>query len=255
MGERTSYAPGTPNWVDLSTQDLEGSKAFYAALLGWDYLDNESAMYSQALVDGKVVAGIYRGESSRPTAWNMYLAVGSADEAAARAVELGGRQALEPFDIPGVGRMAWLEDPQGAFVALMEAKGHIGCQLVNGPGLFSWAELVTTDLEGARAFYGGLFGELEWPAMDLEGGRHYIPSAGGRPVAGVMGVPPGAPEQSYWLAYFGVDDLDRSTSQAGELGGTVMIQPTVISAELGSFSVVSDPQGGMFALYAGEFQE
>jgi predicted enzyme related to lactoylglutathione lyase len=70
-----------------------------------------------------------------------------------------------------------------------------------------------------------------------------------------MGVPPDAPLQSYWLAYFGVADLDRSTGEARELGGTVMVQPTPISPELGSFSVVSDPQGGMFALYAGQFQE
>ena len=255
MGERSSYADGTPNWVDLSTSDLEGAKEFYGALLGWEYLDNESAMYSQALVDGKVVAGIYRGEGARPTAWNMYLAVSSADEAAARAVELGGTQALEPFEIPGVGRMAWLQDPQGAHVALMEQRGHIGATLVNGPGLFSWAELVTTDLEGARAFYGGLFPELEWPALDLPTGRHYIPSLAERPVAGFMSVPPGAPLMSYWLAYFGVEDLDIAAQRGEQLGGAVMVPPTKINDLLGSFAVLSDPQGGMFALYAGNFQD
>jgi predicted enzyme related to lactoylglutathione lyase len=257
MGDRSSYAEGTPNWVDLSTSDLEGAKRFYGGLFGWEFHDEPipgGSGYSQGRIEGKAVAGLYQGDGSHPTVWNNYIAVDGADAAADRARELGGTVVMDPFDVMDVGRMVLVQDPTGAFIAFWEAREHIGANYVNAPGALSWNELVTTDLEKAREFYGGMFG-YDFDQLDIEGDKHLIPSLGGRSVAGMMSAPPGAPAMSYWLAYFGTDDLDRAATKAQELGARVMVPPTRINAELGSFAVVADPQGGTFAMYAGTFQD
>lgn len=257
MGERSSYGPGVPNWVDLSTSDAAGAKEFYGGLLGWDFSDQpvpDGSTYSQVLVGGRQIAGLYEGDGSRPTVWNMYLAVESADRAAREASSRGGSVVMEPFDVMDVGRMAFVQDPTGAFVAFWEARAHHGCEIVNGPGLFSWAQLVCTDVERAREFYGGLFG-YEWEEMPSDGDQpHLIAKAGGHSAADVMGPPPGAPAMSYWLAYFGTDDLEAATARIAELGGSVMAGPMEVP-ETGDLVVAADPQGGVFALYAGLFDD
>src|SRR5947208_458155 len=97
MGERTQYTPGTFSWADLSTTDQDAAKGFYGELFGWEYTDNpvgDGAVYSMATVDGKSVAAIsgqpeQQREAGVPPMWNSYVTVASADDAAAKAGELG----------------------------------------------------------------------------------------------------------------------------------------------------------------------
>ena len=86
------------------------------------------------------------------------MTVASADEAAARAAELGANVAAEPFDVMDVGRMAVIIDPVGAALCLWEARSHIGASLVNTPGSMTWNDLITPDPAGSAKFYGDLFG-------------------------------------------------------------------------------------------------
>src|SRR5579863_10304413 len=157
MAERTQYTPGTFSWADLSTSDQDGAKAFYTALFGWDVQDNPvpgDGVYSMMLVGDKPVAAIsaqpeQQREAGVPPMWNSYVTVEDADATAARAGELGGNVHAPPFDVMDVGRMAVIADPQGAFFEVWQPKLHIGANLVNGPGLLSWNELHTNDLDGA----------------------------------------------------------------------------------------------------------
>ena len=98
MGERSEYSPGTFSWVELLTSDAAGAKAFYAALLGWDWEDvplPEGGTYTLVLKDGKRVAGLHQPspENAGPPAWLSYVSVEDADAAAARAGELGATRA------------------------------------------------------------------------------------------------------------------------------------------------------------------
>src|SRR5262245_27148514 len=139
MGERTSYAPGTFSWVDLSTNDQDGAKAFYTTLFGWDYEDNpvgEGMVYSMARVRGHNVAAIYTGDG--PPHWNCYVTVQSADATAQRSQELGGTVLAEPFDVMDAGRMATLQDPQGAVLCVWQPGRNIGATLVNELGALTW---------------------------------------------------------------------------------------------------------------------
>src|SRR3954451_18038891 len=141
MGERTQYTPGTFSWTDLTTTDQDAAKAFYAALLGWQAEDipvDENIVYSMQQVDGKNVAAIspqpqQQRDAGAPPAWNSYVTVESADAAVEKAKELGGAAHTPAFDVMTAGRMAVLQDPQGAYFMAWEPRDNIGAGLVNAP--------------------------------------------------------------------------------------------------------------------------
>src|SRR4051794_35227255 len=162
MGERTSHAPGTFSWVDLATSDAAGAKAFYGALLGWEFDDREipdAPPYSMASVGGRNVAALYgKRDDAQPSAWLSYVTVQDADAIAARVKELGGGAISGPLDVMQAGRMAVLQDPTGAVFAVWQPGETIGAQLVNDPGSLTMNQLNTPDPDAAQAFYGELFG-------------------------------------------------------------------------------------------------
>ena len=259
MGERTQHAPGTFSWADLSTTDQEGAKAFYAGLLGWDFEDTpvgDGMVYSMAKVRGKSVGAIstqpeQQREAGVPPMWNNYVTVASADETARRAGELGATVHAPPFDVMDVGRMAVIQDPQGAFFMVWEPRASIGAELVNEPGALVWNELATSDLDAGAAFYRDLFG---WETPEFEGAPETYLSIrnGGRSNGGMHPrVAPGAPP--HWLPYFGVEDVDAAVANVGELGGGVIMGPVDIPQA--RIAMVTDPQGAMFALYAGAMED
>jgi uncharacterized protein len=261
MAERTKYAPGTFSWTDLTTPDQEGAKAFYMELFGWEADDRpigESMVYSMMRLDGKDVAAIspqpeQQREAGAPPMWNSYITVRSADEAVTRAEQLGATVHAPAFDVFDVGRMGVVQDPQGAFFEVWEPKSHIGAGLVNAPGALSWNELASPDLDGAAAFYGDLFGWTTEPFPDSPTPYLIIKNSDGH-TNGAMRptMPPDSPP--FWLVYFGIDDVDSGLAKIGELGGSTIVEPMDIGA--GSrIGVAQDPQGAVFALYAGTFEE
>ncbi|WP_428558798.1 MAG: VOC family protein [Solidesulfovibrio sp. DCME] len=115
------------SWNELMTTDVEGAKAFYAALLGWNLEDKpmpEMGMtYTLAKVGDAPVGGIMAmppEAGTMPPIWGSYVSVADVDAAAQKAVELGGKVYKEPTDIPGVGRFCVIGDPQGAFLSLIK---------------------------------------------------------------------------------------------------------------------------------------
>ncbi len=89
-----------------------------------------------------------RGRDTPPrrsggTGWSSNLSVGDLDRATARARELGAEVRADPFDLPGAGRTAVLQDPAGAVVSLWQAGGHTGAGLVNEVGAWNWNDVVS----------------------------------------------------------------------------------------------------------------
>jgi predicted enzyme related to lactoylglutathione lyase len=257
MGERSGYAPGTFCWAELSTTDQDGAKSFYAALFGWEADDRpvgDGAVYSMQNLRGKPVGAIaaqpsQQREAGVPPLWNSYVSVESADEAAARAAELGGTVHAPPFDVMQAGRMAVVQDPQGAFFMLWQKGEHYGAALVNEPGALVWNELSTPDMAGAAAFYGGLFGWSTEPMDQPE--AYWIVKNGEASNGGIRELKEPMPPN--WLVYFGIDDIERGIARVAELGGGKMIGP--IDIGIAKLAVVHDPQGAVFALYAGQFDD
>lgn len=114
-------------------------------------------------------------------------------------------------------------------------------------GAFSWNELATTDIDGAKKFYAELFG---WTLSDMpmDDMTYTVAKAGDKEIAGLMSMPPECGDAPpHWGAYVTVDDVDASTAQAESLGATVTLTPRDIP-EVGRFSVIQDPQGASLAL-------
>ncbi len=256
MGERTQYTPGTFSWTDLDTTDQEGAKRFYSELFGWQITDmpaGEDVVYAMAAIDGSWVAGIspqpqQQRDAGAPPAWNSYITVRSVDDIAEQADKLGAQVHAAPFDVMEAGRMAVIQDPQGAWFLPWEPKQHLGAGLVNAPGALCWNELGTSDLEGSARFYGDLLGWKTEPIEDSEPPYLVVKTADGHSNGGLR--PPAPPDTPpFWLVYFATGDLDASLSQVGELGGNVVVGATDIG--IAKIGVVQDPQGAVFALYEG----
>ena len=249
MSERSEYAPGTFCWIELGTTDTAAAKKFYTELLGLTAVD---APYVKLQRDGKDVAALYElNEEQRsqgiPPHWLSYVSVSSADDAAARAEELGGTVLKQPFDVYDVGRMAMIQDPTGAAFAVWEPRKHQGAQLANEPGTLAWNELLTNDVDAAGEFYTKLFG---WgtQVQQIGPGPYTVFMVGDRPNGGMMKI---AEEwgnvPSNWMAYIAVEDCDQCADKAKELGAKVTAPPTDIP-EVGRFAMIQDPQGAMFAI-------
>jgi|SRR5215211_6025957 predicted enzyme related to lactoylglutathione lyase len=255
MGKRQAYEPGTFCWVDLSTTDAEGAKAFYGDLLGWEFRDDKipGGVYTMCHRQGDAVAAIVQ-QGEHPAHWNNYVSVTSADEAAARAKQLDAKVIEEPFDVMEFGRMALLSDPGGAMVCVWEPREHIGAGRVNDLGCMSWNELQTRNSGAAGDFYSGLFGwEIE-PIED-DGMVVYttvknagVQNGGFMPMSEQHGDAP-----SFWLPYFTVSSRDDAIEQARELGGALLGGPLDLPA--GKIAILADPQGAAFAVFEGETDE
>jgi predicted enzyme related to lactoylglutathione lyase len=252
MGNVDDHTPLTPGWIDIGT-DVEGAKAFYTALFGLDAADagppEETGGYGFFLKGGRMVAGFGPQQNPGPPFWSMYVLVPDADEIAGKVTAAGGQVVVPPMDVMEQGRMAIFTDAGGAFFSVWQPAGHRGAQVVKEPGTFTWAELDTRDVEGAKAFYAAVFG---WGAETSTGGgmeyTEFKLAGGDESIAGMMAMPEGVPAQvpAYWLVYFGVEDVDAAVARVQELGGSVTVPGSDFPG--GRFAVVGDPQGAMFGV-------
>jgi predicted enzyme related to lactoylglutathione lyase len=146
--------------------------------------------------------------------------------------------------------MAVIQDPQGAFFIVWEPKTHIGAGLVNAPGALCWNELASPDLDASPGFYGELFG---WQVEPIQGGpmRYLTIKNGDASNGGMRETQPQEPPN--WLVYFAVPDVDATLAKVNELGGSTLAGPFEMAT--GKIAVVRDPQGAVFALYAGQLED
>lgn len=256
MSERTSYEPGTPCWVDLGSPDLDASIEFYGALFGWEVPENElqeqTGGYRRAAKSGADVAGMMPlMQEGQPPAWSSYVSVADAEATAAKVSEAGGSVIAEVMDVLGLGKMAVFADPSGAVFGIWQPGTFHGAGLVNEPGALAWNELNTRDLEGAKSFYGAVFG-WGFETNDMGGmGKYTTITQGGNPVGGILDmgerqVPAEIPP--HWLVYFAVEEADATIEQAKERGGNLMMGP--VDIPVGRFGILTDPHGAAFAVIA-----
>lgn len=246
MTDMTKYEPGMFCWVELATSDGAAAKKYYTSLFGWTA--NEMPMgpdqppYVMLEKDGKQVGALYRNAAVPPN-WLSYVAVADVDDLAKTVRDLGGKVLQRPFDVMDVGRMAILQDPQGAVLAMWQAGQHIGAAVRDEPNTLCWNELMTTDVAGAQFFYQALF---DWRLKITPG--YTEAHVGEKAVGGMMQIAPemkGMP--SHWQPYFMVDDVDATLAKAQSLGTTEHFGPMDIE-HVGRFAVLHDPQGATFAI-------
>ncbi|HEY3009753.1 MAG TPA: VOC family protein [Micromonosporaceae bacterium] len=243
------FPTGAPNWVDIGTTDVEGAVAFYTRLFGWTHLDfgPDAGGYGAFLKDGKQVAGVGpTTDPARGTSWATYLATDDAAATAAKVEAAGGKVIMAPMQVMDQGTMAVFADPTGAFISVWQPGAHKGTEIMNEPGSLTWAELMTSDIGAAKAFYERVFGVSSRDVDAGDGGMYTLIEAGRRSVAGAMQVrPEWGPMPSHWSIYFEADDCDAVADEAVQLGGTESARQ---DSPAGRFANLVDPQGGAFSI-------
>lgn len=114
-------------------------------------------------------------------------------------------------------------------------------------GTPSWFDLMTPDLEGAKSFYGQLFG-WTFEGGDPKMGYYTMCKRRGLNAAGIGKRPDDAPFPTMWSVYFETADIEASASRVRELGGTVMMGPMDVMGE-GHMAVCTDPTGATFGFW------
>ncbi|MDA0676556.1 MAG: VOC family protein [Chloroflexi bacterium] len=253
MGVRTGYKQGTPSWVDLATTDQEGAKQFYSSLFGWSWEENamgDGNFYSMAQIDGLYVAAVATQPTEErargiPARWQTYITVDDVDAAVGRVTDAGGMVFAAPFDVFDAGRMAVVADPTGGVVCLWQAKNHIGAQLVNEPGTFTWSELITDDVRRAGEFFSSVLGvEI---VSQTDPFPYTLMMVDEAPVGGLMAKSPEMGSMpNVWAVTFAVNDADSTAAKGESLGGKVMMPP--LDMPIGRYAALADPQGAMFSV-------
>jgi uncharacterized protein len=126
IGTQRANQPGTPTWNECVTPDVKSAVAFYGAVLGMgsEEMDmGEAGTYTVLTnAEGRQIGGAMNPPMEGvPPHWNVYFNVEDVDASIAKAEELGGKTVAPAFDVPGVGRMAMVSDPQGASFWVMAA--------------------------------------------------------------------------------------------------------------------------------------
>ena len=157
----TNWPAGTPNWVDCCFDDVKKAGDFYAKLFGWDVQEGPAEMggYALCFKHGRSAAAITpRMAPEVPTAWSTFFASDDVDATAEAVRAAGGSVIAEPMGVAGAGRMAFFTDAEGAAFGAWQGGEHHGFGIFNESGSVGWNDLMTRDLEGAKAFYGKVFG-------------------------------------------------------------------------------------------------
>ena len=241
-------------WHELWTTDVAVATEFYTQLLGWSYSEHamgEGETYKMMKLGGNEFGGFVQINPERPgpTRWFGYVSTDDIDAAAERAQAAGGQVPMPPTDIHNVGRFAMLSDPAGAnFFLYMSANPSSDEPAAPSSGTFCWAELTTPEVDKVTPFYGEVLG-WQLRVSDIGDRPYTIFSIDDKDAAAVMSPPPGAEEETNWLYYLMVDDVDTSTAKVEELGGHVYLPPTDIP-NIGRFSIVADSLGATFGLFA-----
>lgn len=248
----TNWAEGTPAWADLMVPDGAAARRFYGELFGWEFLvgEEQTGFYSQALLDGRSVAGIGQsppGEDAPPPAWTTYLAADSVELVLERITAAGGTVLMLPLEVMNFGSMAVAADPAGAVFGLWQGGSHTGARIVNVPGAMVWNETLSHDFDRAKAFYGEVFG-YGFQDISGDGFRYAGIQVEGWVVGGIGQLPDGTPPEApaQWMTYFQVESPDDTVSRARELGGNVAQEPR--DSPYGRLAVIGGPDGETFAV-------
>ena len=248
----TSSDRGLFVWHEVGANDLKAGEDFYSRITGWKAENwSQNPSYKLFVAKREAKAGLYLTVSSShatpppPPSWLSYIGTPDVDATVRQAVELGGKVVVPAYNVPTVGRMAHLQDPQGAMFAVSsqdKRTPYTDPQI----GDFSWHELLTTNWQTAFDFYAKLFGWEKMEAMDMgPQGTYQIFGTGGHQLGGMFnpGPQPGGP---LWIPYVLVGDARRTADVARGMGATIAHGPSEVPGGDWVFTGI-DPQGAMFA--------
>mgnify|MGYP003647645907 FL=1 len=247
-------------WYELLTPDQDASRSFYEKVVGWT-IDkapaNEANGMDYRMINSArgPIAGSMTLTADMQPCWLGYITVDNVDEVAEATTAAGGKIHMEPHDLDGVGRIAFLADPSGALFYVMkpvppadnpDASSNSFAATEPMAGHCAWNELASSDPAAALNFYHDLFGWEKDGEMDMGPMGKYEFLRHDHMIGAVMPRPQELPV-SAWTYYFRVPDIDAAADTIKKEGGQIVQPPTEIPG--GDYSLTAiDPQGARFAL-------
>jgi uncharacterized protein len=257
MTTAASTLLGRPVWYELMTTDTGAAEKFYKTVVGWTAAPFEGSPqpYTVFARTGKVqVAGLMKTPEgmNMPPFWAMYVAVPKLEDAVSHITRIGGSELSGVIDVPTVGRLQMMKDPQGAaFYIIQPSPRKERPETAPELGEASWHELMTTDAPAAMRFYQEVFGWQPSEAMDMGPlGTYQMFNRPHGMIGGIMNKPPElAHVPPNWQIYFLVPDINAAVDRIKANGGTILNGPLEVPG--GDWVVnAMDPQGAAFSLHA-----
>jgi predicted enzyme related to lactoylglutathione lyase len=253
--------PGKIIWHDLLTNDPVASQRFYGELFGWEFegVGLESGLsgnstYTLIRHNGHLIGGMIDTKALNGrtdiSQWVVLMSVKDIEAATARFEAGGGTVLTPPQDLQRRGRIAVVQDEEGALLALLQTKDGDPADREPEYGDFLWNELWTTDVEKATGFYEGLggFETADWDTdNDAEAPANYrLLKSGDVPRAGIIKKPL-EDLGPVWVSYLRVRSPAEITARVADLGGRVIVeaQPRNLGGEV---AFVAGPSGAGIAL-------
>lgn len=246
-------------WHECLTTEKEKAKAFYLAVTGWtaEVWGGGGEPYTMWVNGDRPLGGLMElpdeaVAAGAPPQWLGYVASPDVEATAQKAQSLGAKVLAGIMEIPQVGRMVVLSDPQGAtFAAYTPERDAPGRDGPPGNGDISWNELATSDLDAGFLFYQALFGWERKDSMDMgEAGTYQMFGRPGEafPLGGIYRKPPEMPGPPTWLYYVSVPEIEAAIDRVNIRGGRVLNGPMEVPGGDRVAQCV-DPQGAVFALH------
>jgi uncharacterized protein len=235
-------------WFEVAGKDRDALKGFYSELFDWQMTDSEQMPYSMiAPSEGGIPGGIGAAPEDYPGHVTFYVQVDDLDAKLSQAESLGGGRMMGPIELPGGGRIALFNDPEGHTVGLMTPMNGAGNGSSSSHPTVHF-EVLGKDREALKSFYTELFG---WSTTEIESARgdvYSLVEAQDDGIAGGIGTTPEGME-GHVTFYVGVDDLDAALSKAESLGGSRLTEPMDIPN--GQIAHFADPEGHVIGLATG----
>jgi uncharacterized protein len=256
MPTRESAPSGSPCWADLWTSDVEGSRAFYSEVFGWEAQEQnpEFGGYFMFTREGLPVAGGMGDMDDAPAdnAWKIYLSTGDLAKTLQSATAGGAQVVVPTMAVAHLGSQAVLVDPTGATLGAWQPGTFPGFTVLGEHGSPSWFELQTRDYAAAVEFYRTVFHWETEASHDSDEFRYAemrSPEGVGE-MAGIMDASAFLPEcvPAHWAIYWEVDDPQAAVATVTRLGGSVVT--AVEETPYGRIATVTDPSGAEFKLRA-----
>ena len=252
---------GTPIWYELLSNDADASKAFYEQVMGWTVhaADPIAGGMDYRMIDvgqQNFVGGLMNltdemKSGGAKATWLFYIGVDDVDASVARIEAKGGGVLMPAFDMDGVGRMAFVHDPQGVPFYVMRGASEESSTAYDrmGMGKCNWNELASTDQAAANAFYADVFGWGYPDKMEMpdDMGDYVFVAVGEQVIGATMKTngdnPPG------WTFYFRAPDIEVAADTIKANGGAVLQGPMEVPGG-DMVLVATDPAGVRFGVAA-----
>jgi predicted enzyme related to lactoylglutathione lyase len=243
---------GAPNWIELTSCDLDRAQDFYGTVFGWTFesAGPEYGGYTMVAKDGHLVAGLMANnpEWQSPDRWTTYFHTADINGTASTVTAAGGLIGIGPMEVRSKGFMSMATDPSGALFGLWQPLEHEGFEVIGEAGAPVWHQLTTRDYQAALDFYRHVFGWHIEPVSDTDEFRYTTAWFGDEQLLGVMDgakmLPEGVP--SSWLIFFGARDVDKTLQTIVDKGGAVL-RPAE-DTPYGRLAAAMDPAGAVFNL-------